>query len=77
MNKQTYIFLIKKQIFAHSTQIKQINPSTNEITLYKSYAEIHQKLGIQNRTINTAIKNKTLCYGAYWEFVNKYSLKGP
>ena len=57
---------------SHNTKsIKQINPMTNEVVIFKSLHEISERLGISHSTIHKAIEKKHLHCGFLWEYYTK------
>jgi hypothetical protein len=52
-------------------KIKQINPITKDVIIFKSLNEINVKLGLSSYKINEAIKNKTILGGSFWEYCDK------
>ncbi len=48
--------------------IKQINPLTNEVVLFKSMTDVNIKCGITNKTLSKIIKDKVTFKGFKWEF---------
>ena len=65
---EKYDKIIKKNISPCSKQIKQINPSTNEIIIFNSLTEIYTKYGYSNPYILNAIKDKKIYKGFLWEY---------
>ena len=54
---------------SHNTKsIRQINPMTNEVIIFKSLHEVSERLGISHSTINKAIEKKHLHCGFLWEY---------
>ena len=53
----------------HNTKsIKQINPITNEVVIFKSLKDVQTHLGISHSTVHNAIKKKYLHCGFLWEY---------
>ena len=65
-----YSGTIKKRIVTNTKLVKQINPITNEEIIFNSMTEITRLFGYNCKTINKAIKNKTILYGFKWEYYN-------
>ena len=55
----------------NSKSIKQINPITNEVVIFKSLKEIETRLGFAHSTINIAIHKKHMHGGFLWEYYEK------
>lgn len=60
---------LSKIIYTHSKGVKQINPFTNEITIFNTLSEIYIKFGFADATIREAIKFGTLYGGCKWEYI--------
>jgi hypothetical protein len=63
-----YKIPINRIISNNSKQIKQINIISNESIIFNSLHEIYIKLGIADKTITEAIKNKVSCNGFLWQY---------
>lgn len=59
---------LNKIIHTHSKSVKQINPFTNETTIFNTLSEIYIKFGFSDATIREAIKFGTLYGGCRWEY---------
>ena len=66
----SYDKIISKKIPSCAKQIKQINPLTNQIIIFKSLSEINKKLCSSNISILKAIENKKEYKGFLWEYNN-------
>ena len=66
---EKYDKIINKTIVTSAKQIKQINPTTNEIIIFKSLTDLYTKYGISNPYILKAIEQKKIFKGYLWEFV--------
>ncbi len=64
-----YTKLINRIVPSNSKQIKQIHPVNKQIVIFNSLSEIYKKLGIAEKTITKAIKDKSIYSGSLWEYI--------
>ena len=62
---------INAKLNHNSISIKQINPITNEVIIFKSLKDVEERLGISHSTIHKAIEKKHLHCGFLWEYNKK------